>query len=46
MRLVVGSNKEEQGEEEEGEEEGEVEEEVAHTKRIILVESLTCDTNM
>ena len=48
MRLVVGSNKEEQGEEEEEEEEGEeeVEEEVAHTKRIILVESLTCDTNM
>ena len=46
MRLVVGSNKEEQGEEEEGEEEVEVEEEVAHTKRIILVESLTCDTNM
>ena len=40
MRLVVGSNKEEQGEEEE------MEEEVAHTKRIILVESLTCDTNM
>ena len=47
MRLVVGSNKEEQGKEEEEEEgEEEVEEEVAHTKRIILVESLTCDTNM
>ena len=44
MRLVVGSNKEEQGEEEVEEEE--MEEEVAHTKRIILVESLTCDTNM
>ena len=46
MRLVVGSNKEEQEEEEEEEGEEEVEEEVAHTKRIILVESLTCDTNM
>ena len=46
MRLVVGSNKEEQEEGEEEVEEEEMEEEVAHTKRIILVESLTCDTNM